>query len=466
MPTHPNSAALFQYRGVPAPGQLIPLGLQHVVASIVGIVTPAILISNTCGLSPADQTLLIQVSLVITALATLLQLFPLFRRIGAGLPVIMGISFAYVPTLQSIGMQFDLPTILGAELVGGMVAIVFGVFVKQIRPFFPPLVTGTVIFTIGLSLYSTAIRYMASGSNPADPAQFGSVQNWVVAFITFAVVVFFNNFTKGTLKLGAILIGMVVGYLVAWLMGMVSFDSVASAGWFQVAAPLHFGISFEPSACVSLAIVYVVNAVQTMGDLSSTTLGGMDRLPTDRELSGGIIGQGVISILGAFVGGLPTATYSQNVGIVTVNRVINRLVFTLAAAVLLVAGLVPKFSSVLTTIPQSVIGGATVSVFAMITMTGIRMITSQKFTMRSSTVVGLSVALGMGVTQVSGSLAGPGFPGWVTTVFGSSSVVLATMMAIFLNLILPKDPPEEEAQAHRVEAVIEEAAQKAERETQ
>ena len=211
MPTQPNSAALFQFRGVPAPGQLIPLGLQHVVASIVGIVTPAILISNTCGLSPADQTLLIQVSLVITALATLLQLFPLFRRIGAGLPVIMGISFAYVPTLQSIGMQFDLPTILGAELVGGMVAIVFGVFVKQIRPFFPPLVTGTVIFTIGLSLYSTAIRYMASGSNPADPAQFGSVQNWVVAFITFAVVVFFNNFTKGTLNLGAINIGMVVG---------------------------------------------------------------------------------------------------------------------------------------------------------------------------------------------------------------------------------------------------------------
>ena len=466
MPTQPNSAALFQYRGVPAPGQLIPLGLQHVVASIVGIVTPAILISNTCGLSPADQTLLIQVSLVITALATLLQLFPLFRRIGAGLPVIMGISFAYVPTLQSIGMQFDLPTILGAELVGGMVAIVFGVFVKQIRPFFPPLVTGTVIFTIGLSLYSTAIRYMASGSNPADPAQFGSLKNWTVALITFAVVIFFNHFTSGTLKLGAILIGMVVGYLVALPMGMVSFDSVGDAGWFQLIRPLHFSIAFEPSACVSLAIVYVVNAVQTMGDLSSTTLGGMDRLPTDRELSGGIIGQGVISILGAFVGGLPTATYSQNVGIVTVNRVINRLVFALAAAVLLVAGLVPKFSSVLTTIPQSVIGGATVSVFAMITMTGIRMITSQKFTMRSSTVVGLSVALGMGVTQVSGSLAGPGFPGWVTTVFGSSSVVLATMMAIFLNLILPKDPPEEEAQAQRVEAVIEEAAQEAERETQ
>jgi xanthine permease len=434
--------AVFSYTGIPPAGQLVPLGLQHVVASIVGIVTPAILISNTCNLEAADQTLLIQISLVMTALATLLQLFPLFGRVGARLPVMMGISFAYVPTLQAIGAQFDLPTILGAELVGGFVAILFGVFVKQIRPLFPPLVTGTVIFTIGLSLYSTAIRYMASGANPADPAQFGSVRNWAVAFLTFAVVVFFNNFTKGTLKLGAILIGMAVGYGVAYGMGMVSFDAVAGAGWFQIAQPLHFGIKFEPSACISLAIVYVVNAVQTMGDLSSTTLGGMDRLPTDRELSGGIIGQGVVSILGAFTGGLPTATYSQNVGIVTVNRVINRAVFSLAAIVLLVAGLVPKFASVLTTIPQSVIGGATISVFAMITMTGIRMITSEPFTMRSSTVVGLSVALGMGVTQVSGSLAGPGFPGWVTTVFGSSSVVLATMMAIFLNLILPPDKPQ------------------------
>lgn len=349
--------AVFSYTGIPPAGQLVPLGLQHVVASIVGIVTPAILISNTCNLEAADQTLLIQISLVMTALATLLQLFPLFGRVGARLPVMMGISFAYVPTLQAIGARFDLPTILGAELVGGFVAILFGVFVKQIRPLFPPLVTGTVIFTIGLSLYSTAIRYMASGANPADPAQFGSVRNWAVAFLTFAVVVFFNNFTKGTLKLGAILIGMAVGYGVAYGMGMVSFDAVAGAGWFQITEPLHFGIKFEPSACISLAIVYVVNAVQTMGDLSSTTLGGMDRLPTDRELSGGIIGQGVVSILGAFTGGLPTATYSQNVGIVTVNRVINRAVFSLAAIVLLVAGLVPKFASVLTTIPQSVIGG-------------------------------------------------------------------------------------------------------------
>jgi len=429
-------ASVFQLDGIPPAGQAIPLGLQHVVAAIVGIITPAILVSNTCGLSDADKTLLIQVSLVVTALATLLQLYTIKHRIGSGLPVVMGISFAYVPTLLAIGGQFDLPTILGAEIVGGVVAIVFGIFVKQIRKLFPPLVTGTVIFTIGLSLYPTAVKYMAGG---AGSEGFGGVQNWIVALVTLIVVIGLQNFGKGVLKLGAILWGMIAGYILALCMGMVNFDSVAPAGWFQVAAPMHFGVKFEASACVSLAVVYIINAVQTIGDLSSTTLGGMDRLPTDRELSGGIIGQGVVSIVGALFGGLPAATYSQNVGIVTVNKVINKSVFAFASLVLLVAGLVPKFSAILTTIPQAVIGGATISVFATITMTGIRMITSEKFTMRSSAVVGLAVALGVGITQVSGSLQGPGFPAWINTVFGSSPIVVAAIMAIILNLILPKD---------------------------
>lgn len=425
---------IYQLKGVPPTGQLIPLGMQHVVAAVVGIITPAILVANTCGLSDADKTLLIQVSLLVTALGTLLQVYA--KRVGAGLPVIMGISFAYVPTLLAIGGQFDLPTILGAQIVGGAVAVLFGIFVKKIRVFFPPLVTGTVIFTIGLSLYPTAVRYIAGGSGAAD---FGGIQNWAVAMVTLVAVIGLQHFGKGILKTGAILWGMIVGYLLSLCLGMVNFDSVGPAGWFQVAAPLHFGIKFEASACVSLAVVYVINAVQTIGDLSSTTMGGMDRMPTDAELSGGIINQGLTSIVGAFFGGLPTASYSQNVGIVTVNRVINKAVFAFAALVLLVAGFVPKFSAVLTTIPQAVIGGATISVFATITMTGIRMITSEKFTMRSSAVVGLAVALGVGITQVSGSLQGPGFPAWVNTVFGSSPVVVAAIVAIALNLILPKE---------------------------
>ena len=339
-----------------------------------------------------------------------------------------------LPTLLAIGGQFDLPTILGAEIVGGCIAIVFGIFVKYLRVFFPPLVTGTVIFTIGLSLYPTAVKYMAGG---AGSEGFGSWQNWTVALITLAVVIFCNHFTKGVFKLASILIGMVVGYIVALAMGMVSFSAVAQSGWFAVTAPLHFGITFNASACISLAVMYIVNSVQTIGDLTSTTIGGLDREPTDRELSGGIVAQGVMSVAGAFFGGLPAATFSQNVGIVTVNRVVNRIVFAFAACVLLVAGFVPKFASLLTTIPQCVIGGATISVFATITMTGIRMITSAKLTQRNVAIVGLSVALGVGVTTVEGCLSG--FPSWVATVFGSSSVVIATLTAIFLNLILPKE---------------------------
>ena len=435
-PDYKTPASVFSLDGIPAPGQLVPLGLQHVVAAIVGIITPAIMVSNTCALSDADRTLLIQVSLIVTALATLLQLYTIKHRVGSGLPVVMGISFAYVPTLLAIGGQFDLPTILGAEIVGGCVAILFGVFVKQIRKLFPPLITGTVIFTIGLSLYPTAVRYMAGG---AGSAEFGGVKNWAVALVTLAVVVLLQNFGKGVLKLGAILWGMIVGYIMALCLGMVDFSAVAPAGWFQLAAPLHFGVKFEASACISLAVVYIINAVQTIGDLSSTTMGGMDRMPTDRELSGGIVAQGVVSIVGALFGGLPAATYSQNVGIVTVNKVINKAVFAFASVILLVAGLVPKLSAILTTIPQAVIGGATISVFATITMTGIRMITSERFTMRSSAVVGLSVALGVGITQVSGSLQGPGLPGWINTVFGSSAVVVAAILAIILNLTLPKE---------------------------
>lgn len=440
---NPDSSAqspgsVFSLDGIPPAGQLIPLGLQHVVAAVVGIITPAIMVANTCALSDADRTLLIQVSLIVTALATLLQLYTIRHRIGSGLPVVMGISFAYVPTLLAIGGQFDLPTILGAEIVGGCVAVLFGIFVKQIRKLFPPLITGTVIFTIGLSLYPTAVRYMAGG---AGSEGFGGLKNWSVALVTLAVVVVLQNFGKGVLKLGAILWGMIVGYVMALCLGMVDFSAVAPAGWFQLAAPLHFGVKFEVSACISLAVVYVINAVQTIGDLSSTTMGGMDRMPTDKELSGGIVAQGIVSILGALFGGLPAATYSQNVGIVTVNKVINKAVFAFASVILLVAGLVPKLSAILTTIPQAVIGGATISVFATITMTGIRMITSDDFSMRSSVVVGLSVALGVGITQVAGALQGPGFPAWVHTVFGSSPIVVTAIVAILLNLLLPKNQP-------------------------
>ena len=433
-----NSNVLFDFYGKrPEMSQLVPLSLQHVLAAIVGVITPSMIIAGVCGLTDAEKTMMIQAALIFTALATFLQLFPLFRKVGAALPVIMGTSFAYVPTLTAIGGEFGIGAIMGAQIIGGIVAIVFAIFVKQIRKLFPDIVTGTVIFTIGLSLYPTAIRYMAGGSGHPE---FGGLKNWFIALLTFAVVLFLNNFTKGVLKLGSLFFGIIVGYVVSLVMGMVDFTNVMNTTSI-IAFPqlMHFKIEFAPAACASLAIVYAVNAVQTIGDLTSTTVGGMDRVPTDNELQGGILVQGVASIVGAFFGALPTASYSQNVGIVTMNKVVNRVIFAVSAAVLLIAGLIPGLSAALTTIPQCVVGGATLSVFAQIAMTGVRLFTKDGMTARKTTVVGMSVALGVGITQVADCLSGPGLPGWINSIFGSSSVVVATIMAILLNLILPKE---------------------------
>ena len=432
-----TSDELFILDGKTSLGQTVPLALQHIVAMIVGCVTPAIIVAGVAGLSDQDSIILIQAALVMSAISTLLQLFP-FKfgkfRIGSGLPVIMGISFAYVPTMQAIAGSFDVATILGAQIVGGVIAIIVGIFIKQIRKFFPPLITGTVVFAIGLSLYPTAINYMAGGvSSPS----YGSWQNWTVAFITLIIVTALNHFGKGIFKLASILIGVIAGYVVAMMFGMVDFSSVASASWFQFPSPLHFGIKFEASSCVAIGVLFAINSIQAIGDFSATTTGGLDRMPTDEELNGGILAYGCSNIFCALFGGLPTATYSQNVGIVGSTKVVAKRVFRTAAIVLLVAGLVPKFSSVLTTIPYCVLGGATVSVFASIAMTGVKLITAEPMTYRSTSIVGLAIALGMGITQANAALAT--FPAWVTTIFGKSPVVVATITAVILNLILPKE---------------------------
>lgn len=443
--------ALFTWTGRPKLLEVVPLSLQHLAAMVVGCVTPAIIVGGVAGLNANDTVILIQSALIIAGLATLLQLFPIFGKIGSGLPVIMGVSFAYLPSLIGIAGEYNIATILGAQIVGGVVAVIFGFFLKYLRRFFPPIITGTVVFTIGLSLYPTAINYMAGGSASAN---FGDPANWIVSLVTLAVVIVLNFFSKGFLKLASILIGIIIGYIVSIPLGLVDLSSVGEAAWLTVPPLMHFGLSFQPAPMVSMAILYVVNSVQAIGDFSATTAGGMDREPTTEELSGGIIANGISSIFGAFLGGLPTATFSQNVGIVTTNRVINRLVFVFASVFMLLAGFIPKFAAVLTTIPSAVLGGATVSVFATITMTGIKLITSQKMTSRNSTIVGLSVALGVGITQAEGCLHL--FPSWVDSIFGQSPVVVATLFAIFLNLILPKEKTTESESEAISETMVEE----------
>lgn len=430
--------SVFELNGVPSFGQALPLAMQHVVAMIVGCVTPSIIVAGVAGISAQDRVILIQAALFCSAISTLLQLFPFIKfgnfQLGSALPVILGISFAYVPSMQAIAGTYDIATILGAQVVGGVIAIIVGFCIRKIRMLFPPLVTGTVVFTIGLSLYPTAVNYMAGGTSSES---YGSWQNWLVAFFTLAVVTGLNHFARGFLKLASILIGIIAGYILAVPFGLVDLSGVQSAGLFQLPQPMHFSMSFEPSACVAIGLLFAINSIQAIGDFSATTSGSMNRMPENKELQGGIIMYGISNILCAFFGGLPTATYSQNVGIVTTTKVINRCVLGLAAVILMIAGFVPKFSGLLTTIPQCVLGGATISVFASIAMTGIKLIFQQEMNFRNTSIVGLSVALGMGITQASGSLAT--FPEWVTTVFGSSPVVVATLMAILLNLILPKE---------------------------
>ena len=428
--------ALFQYRGLPPVGMAVSMALQHLVAMIVGCVTPAIIIANVAGLAHDQRVLLIQASLVMSAVTTLLQLFPIGGRFGAGLPVIFGVSFAYLPSMQAI--------VSGS---GGL-----GIFIKPIRRLFPPVITGTVVFTIGLSLYPTAINYMAGGTGNTyesvvvqrglpEALVYGSWQNWAIAAFTLAVVLVLTNRGRGIFKLASILLGILAGYAVAFGAGMVDLSGIAGAGWFSLPEFLPFGVTFEPSACVALGLLFAINAIQAIGDLTATTVGGMDREPTTQELRGGIAAYGISNILTALLGGLPTATYSQNVGIVATNKVVNRNVFALTGAFLLLAGIIPKFSAVLTTIPQCVLGGATAAVFSTIAMTGMKLIAAEGLTARNTTIVGLSAALGVGISQAAEALAQ--FPEAVTTIFGKSPVVVATLMAVLLNLVLPREEKSE-----------------------
>lgn len=435
--TDSRTAALFTLNGIPRFHEALPLALQHVVAMIVGCVTPAIIVAGAAGLSQADRVLLIQASLIAAALGTFLQLYPIGNpyglHLGAGLPVIFGVSFAYVPTMQSLAGTYGISSILGAQICGGFCAILVGLTIRKIRRFFPPLVAETVVFTIGLSLYPIAINYMAGGTgNPT----YGQWQNWVVALFTLGVVTFFTHFGKGILRLASILAGILAGYILSLFLGMVQFNSVASAGYFQPPQILHFGLEFDISACVAISLLFIINSVQAIGDFSATTAGAMDRQPTSDELHGAIVGLGASNILGSFLGFLPTSTFGQNVGIVTTTKVINKATLALAGSIILIAGLLPKFSALLTTIPYAVLGGATVSVFASIAMTGIKLALSDGMHSRNTAIIGLSVAIGMGLSAAPETLLL--FPDWVSEIFGKAPVVAASIIAISLNILLPK----------------------------
>lgn len=432
--------SLFELNGKPSFGLAFPQAMQHVLAMLVGNITPPILIAQLLNLPGSDKVLLMQAAMVIGGITTLLQLFPVFG-FGMGLPNVMGVAFAYMPILTAIGLNYGIKAIFGAQLVGAFASIFIGLGIGKIRKFFPPIVSGTVVLSIGLSLYSTAINYMAGGN--AKNADFGSPKYWVIALIVLAVTLACNLFGKGYIKVSGMLIGIGVGYVIALLMGgMVNFENVQSASW--VAAPQFFkwGLEFPPAAIFAMILMYIVQAVQTIGDVSSTAIGGFKREATNKELGGAIMGQGLCGMLGACIGGLPTDPYSQNVGLIVTTKVVAKRVFAIVGGIMIIAGLVPKFGAIMTTIPYPVLGGATVTVFAAITMSGVQLITQQPLNYRNRMIVGIALALGVGISNVSASLQF--FPVDIQNIVGKSPIVLSFLVAFLLNIIVPEDNSPEE----------------------
>ena len=431
-----SSSELFQLNGKPTFGQAFPQAMQHVLAMLVGNITPPMLIASTLSLSAADQIMLTQAAMLIGGITTLLQLFPVLG-FGMGLPSVMGVAFAYMPILTMIGTQYGIAAIFGSQLVAGFVSIFIGMFMGKIRRFFPPIVSGTVVLSIGLSLYETAITYMGGGSATQSAGTFGSPQFWILAVVTLVVTLACSLFGKGYLKVSGMLIGIVVGYLIALFMGdIVDFSTFNDAGLISVPIPFHFGLEFHADAIIMMILMYVVQAVQTIGDVSSTAMGGFGREATDKELGGAIKGQSICGMIGAIIGGLPTDPYSQNVGLICTTKVVAKRVFLIVGVIMLAAGFCPKFGALMTTIPQPVLGGATVTVFAAITMSGIQLLGEQPMNYRNKLIVGIALAIGVGIDAVPDVLQF--CPQLAKNILGSSLMV-SFLIVFILNIIVPED---------------------------
>ncbi|TDR53407.1 NCS2 family nucleobase:cation symporter-2 [Halomonas ventosae] len=441
MQTSPNNTSIFDFHGKPPLAKALPISLQHVLAMVAGVITPPIIIAGVVGATPAEKLLLIQIAVLASGVCTLFHLYGIWK-FGARLPAIFGVGFAYVPTLIAVGGQFGIEGIIGAQLVGGITMMVVGYFIQYIRHLFPPVVAGTVVLVIGLSLYDIAIRYMAGSGNVEAPG-FGAPINWAVALVTLLTVLVASQFGRGVVKLSAIMVGILVGYLLSLALGMVSFDSVVEAKWVAVPEVMPFEMEFHAAAIVSMVVICVINSVQTIGDLSATTVGGMNRELRTKELTGGLLGNGLTTAASAFFGALPTSTFSQNVGIVAMTKVISRYVLAIAGLFMILAGLSPKFGAIMTTIPYPVLGGATIIVFGMITMTGIQLLIKDELSARNMTIVGLALALSLGIAQVPAAIEQ--FPAMLKNLIGGAPIVVAAITAFVLNIVLPRTSLADEA---------------------
>ena len=413
----------------------IPLGLQHVLAMFVGNITVPIIIAGILGLGAEDKVFLIQVAIFIAGVTTLLQTIGA-GPIGARLPIVQGTSFGFLPVCIPIAKAYGLGALLGGALVGGLVQLGIGAVLNRIRHWFPPIVTGVVVLVIGISLMQVALVYAGGGKWLLDnkPELFASGRQLFLAFTVLLVTVIVNQFGRGFWGMASILTGLTVGYLVAIPMGMVNFDAVVGAAWFAVPMPLKFGMQFNTAAIVGMSIMALITTIETVGDISGITIGGAGREATDRELSGGVMADGVATSLASLFGALPNTSYSQNVGVVAFTGVMSRHVVTIGALFLILAGLVPKLGAVVSAMPQAVLGGASIVMFGMIAAAGAKLLTQQTLNRRNMLIVAVSLTLGIGLPLVPELVQF--FPTQLAVIM-KSGIVPAGVVALVLDRLLP-----------------------------
>ena len=461
--TNQENSTPYDFEGKLPLKQAIPLGLQHVLAMFVGNLTPILIITSACAaMSDAEQFAAIQVSLLqnamlIAGVVTLIQLFAI-GPVGGKVPIIMGTSSGFIGVFQSVakvmgGGILGYAAIMGASIIGGLFEGVLGFLLKPLRRFFPAVVTGTVVLSIGLSLISVGVGSFGGGSNAKD---YGSIENLLVALAVLVIILVLKHATKGMMSSSCILIGIICGYIICSLMPMflsttgvsaegtefvkswvINWDAVAQAKWFAIPEFMPVTPVFDLRAILPVLIMFIVTAVETVGDISGVIEGGMGREATDEELSGGVICDGLGSSLAAVFGVLQNTSFSQNVGLVTMTKIVNRFALACGAIFLILCGLFPKLAALISIMPQSVLGGAAVIMFSSIVMSGIQLITKEPLNARRMTIVSVALGLGYGLGANSAVLAG--LPEAVQMIFGGSGIVPAALVAIILNICLPEE---------------------------
>lgn len=419
---------VYELEGKPELRVAIPLGLQHVLAMFTGNIAPIIIIANTLGLPEDSKILMIQSAMIVAGIVTLIQLYPVWK-VGAGLPIVMGTSFAFVPTAVAVGSKYGISGILGSSFLGSFTEVIIGFFIKPLKKYFPPIVMGTVLFSIGISLLPVGIQYFAGGVGAAD---FGSPENLFLGFLVLLIIIVLQGFGKGIFNTASILIALVIGYIVAIPMGKIDFTSVSQAGWLSIPKPLEFGMEFHLDAILKFAAVYLIVSLETLGNVSGITISTLGREAVEREMTGAVLADGLGSTLAAVFNVLPNTGYGQNVGIIALTKVVNKFCIATGGIFLIIAGIIPKFGAICAAMPPSVLGGAVTVVFSMITISGIRMIGKAGLDGKNATILSVSIGVGIGFSQVPDSMVH--FPK-VLQHFFSDPVVAAGILALILNII-------------------------------